>query len=235
MDSGALLDLLGNRNRRRILRLLAQKPCYVTEISEHLGVSPKAVIDHLRKLEEADLVNSRTDNHRRKYFYIANNVRLEVNVSQYGYGAKSAYPASSTLDLGSCQHLSVNVDRLRSDGDGDGEDIAALAEELRELEQLENELSLAQRYVQGCLIEAIEQIVNRLQADTEVDEILNGRIFFEVLVAIATGHHTISEIREIVDVPEPVLENTLERFREHELLEECDGKWQISNRGPVAD
>jgi len=32
MDSAVLLDLLGNENRRRILRLLATKPCYVTEI-----------------------------------------------------------------------------------------------------------------------------------------------------------------------------------------------------------
>ena len=57
MDSAALLDLLGNENRRRILGLLAQRPCYVTEISDSLGVSPKAVIDHLRKLEEAGLVD----------------------------------------------------------------------------------------------------------------------------------------------------------------------------------
>ena len=65
MDSAALLDLLGNENRRRILRLLARKPCYVTEISEYLGVSPKAVIDHLRKLEEAGLVESRVARHDR--------------------------------------------------------------------------------------------------------------------------------------------------------------------------
>jgi len=66
MDSAVLLDLLGNENRRRILRLLATKPCYVTEISEYLDVSPKAVIDHLRKLDEAGLVESTTDDHRRR-------------------------------------------------------------------------------------------------------------------------------------------------------------------------
>jgi len=81
MDSAELLDLLGNANRRRILRLLAHKPCYVTEISEYLGVSPKAVIDHLSKLDDAGLVESRTDDRRRKYFSIARNLRLEVQVS----------------------------------------------------------------------------------------------------------------------------------------------------------
>ena len=109
MDSAALLDLLGNENRRRILRLLARKPCYVTEISEYLGVGPKAVIEHLRKLEEAGLIESHVDDQRRKYFHIARHVRLEVNVSPYGFASKSAYPANSSFDITTCRHLSLDV------------------------------------------------------------------------------------------------------------------------------
>ena len=109
MDSAALLDILGNENRRRILRLLSQKPCYVTEISEYLGVSPKAVIDHLRKLEEAGLVESRTDDQRRKYFHISRNLRLEVDVSPYEFGMKSAYPASASLDVSACRYVSLDL------------------------------------------------------------------------------------------------------------------------------
>lgn len=110
MDSAEFLDLLGNENRRRILQLLARKPCYVTEISEFLGVSPKAVIDHLRKLEEAGLVKSRTDERRRKYFSINRHVRLEVTVSPYEFGTKSAYPTSTRLDLTSCRRLEIDLD-----------------------------------------------------------------------------------------------------------------------------
>ena len=110
MDSAEFLDLLGNENRRRILQLLARKPCYVTEISEFLGVSPKAVIDHLRKLEDAGLVESRTDDRRRKYFSINRHIRLEVTVSPYEFGTKSAYPASTRLDLTSCRRLSIELE-----------------------------------------------------------------------------------------------------------------------------
>src|SRR6056297_3372705 len=109
MDSAELLDILGNENRRRILRLLSRKPCYVTEISEYLGVSPKAVIDHLRKLEDAGLVESRTDDQRRKYFSISRNLRLEVSVSPYEFGMKSAYPASANLDASRWRYLSLDV------------------------------------------------------------------------------------------------------------------------------
>ncbi len=143
MDSAVLLDLLGNENRRRILRLLSHKPCYVTEISEYLGVSPKAVIDHLRKLEDAGLIESRTDDQRRKYFHISRNLRLEVNVSPYGFGAKSAYPANPELEMPSC------TSRLDDVGENAGAERSELARELGKLEELDNELSLAQRWVQG--------------------------------------------------------------------------------------
>ena len=118
MDSAAVLDLLGNENRRRILRLLARKPCYVTEISDCLAVSPKAVIGHLRKLDEADLVESHVDDRRRKYYSIARNLRLEVNVSPYDFGTKSAYsesPVWTSLAASRVRVRSTSMETCRHD------------------------------------------------------------------------------------------------------------------------
>ncbi len=85
MDPAKLLDILGNENRRKIIQLLANRPCYVSEISGRLGVGPKAVINHLSLLEQAGLIECSVDEQRRKYFNIANNMRLEVAVSPYAY------------------------------------------------------------------------------------------------------------------------------------------------------
>ncbi len=121
MESAELLDLLGNENRRRILRLLSRKPCYVTEIGEYLDVSPKAVIDHLEKLEEAGIVESRTDGSRRKYFNIARDVRLEVTVSRHEYGTKSAYPANPAMDIrGQCTHVRLDVEGVATEPTDNG-------------------------------------------------------------------------------------------------------------------
>ncbi len=117
MDSAEFLDLLGNDNRRRILRLLARKACYVTEISEQLGVSPKAVIDHLGKLEDAGLVESRTDDRRRKYFSISRHVSLEVTVSPYEFGTRSAYPSSSRLDITTCRQVTLDLESVTDGSD----------------------------------------------------------------------------------------------------------------------
>jgi len=229
MDAGALLDLLGNENRRRILRLLSRKPCYVTEISEHLGVSPKAVIDHLRRLEEAELIESRTDDQRRKYFHIAQNVRLEVTVAPYGFGMKSNYPASPSLDLSRCSHLSIEVsadgERPRAAANGGTEpvdpgELAGLAGALQELEEIERELSVAQRWVQG----RIAGVLDRLSAELEDDGYLDA----EVLTAVAKGKRDAESISRELELPLTLVEECLDRLAENGvLLRESDG-WTVA-------
>jgi ArsR family transcriptional regulator len=154
MDSSELLDILGNENRRSILRLLSQKPCYVTEISEYIGVSPKAVIDHLQMLEDAGLVESHVDDRRRKYFHISRSLRLEVDVSPYTFGVKSSYPRRTTV---SYEHVEIN-------GVGEEEEVNDLFDRLERLKEVKNELSIAQRHVQAHMEEVMERI------DEELDE-----------------------------------------------------------------
>jgi ArsR family transcriptional regulator len=220
MDSAALLDLLGNENRRRILRLLARKPCYVTEISEYLGVSPKAVIDHLRKLEDAGLVESRVDSQRRKYFSIARNLRLEVNVTPYGFGTKSAYPASRGLDFGRCRYLSLDVSSSLEEDPGDAH---ALAGELDRLEGLENELSMAQRWVQG----RITDVMDRLSESFDGHGSLDGRFYAEVLAAMANGAETVSKLSHRVDASPEMVEEALETLVRHGVVESDGDHWSL--------
>jgi ArsR family transcriptional regulator len=227
MDSAELLDLLGNANRRRILRLLAQKPCYVTEISEFLGVSPKAVIDHLRKLEEAGLVESRTDDRRRKYFSIAENLRLEVNVSPYEFGTKSAYPASSAVDMTSCRYLSIEVNGAVPNGEEDDDEdtttaLPQLAETLQELEQLENELSLAQRFVQGRLAAIRERI-----ADAISDA--NPRLVTELLAALAEEDLQSETLSARAEAPQDVVEEVLAQLQSEGVVSHENGVWSLGD------
>jgi ArsR family transcriptional regulator len=225
MDSAALLDLLGNENRRRILRLLARKPCYVTEISEYLGVSPKAVIDHLRKLEEAGLVESTVDEGRRKYFSIARNLRLEVNVSPYDFGTKSAYSASPNLDITSWRYVSLDVERsapAESDDESAADaELLSLAEELRELERLENELSMAQRWVQGRLTETLDRISSHFEG-------LDGRFYAELLRGLAVGPATPERLSRRVEAPPDVVADALEGLSAHGVVEQDGEEWRLA-------
>ncbi len=218
MDSAVLLDLLGNENRRRILRLLSQKPCYVTEISEYLGVSPKAVIDHLRKLEDAGLIESRTDNQRRKYFHISRSLRLEVNVSPHGFGTKSAYPASASLDMsGRCPHLSLDAtsDNLGTDS------VEELASEFARLQSLENELSLAQRWVHGRINDTLDQLNDRLGTETD------SRFYAEVLAAVAESDGQTSSVIERVGAAATAITDALDLLEDRGVIERTGDRWTV--------
>jgi ArsR family transcriptional regulator len=82
VEVARLLDILGNRNRRRIIELLRQKPCFVTEISDTLTLSPKAVIDHLQMMERETILSSQIDERRRKYYYLANDILIDVSLKE---------------------------------------------------------------------------------------------------------------------------------------------------------
>jgi len=69
-------------NRRRIISMLQQKPCFVTELSERLMLSPKALIEHLQMMEEQELLKSYLDERRRKYYYLTGDIAISVSCSR---------------------------------------------------------------------------------------------------------------------------------------------------------
>jgi ArsR family transcriptional regulator len=85
-----ILDILGNRNRRRIISLLRQKPCFVTELSERLTLSPKALIEHLALMEQMEILGSYLDDRRRKYYYLTRDISVRVSFERQEDGVRSA-------------------------------------------------------------------------------------------------------------------------------------------------
>ncbi len=101
---GRLLDILGNETRRRILILLTRRPYFVSELSQELGVGQKAVLEHLRILESAGLIEGRTEKiprgRPRKYYSIKRGFRLEVLLTPYIFGTEMYEPKAPEEDRG---------------------------------------------------------------------------------------------------------------------------------------
>lgn len=74
----SLFDVLGSKPRLKIIRELASKPRYVTELAERVGMDGKSAVHHLSALEDAGLIESYTTS-RRKYYRLVKTVELRAS------------------------------------------------------------------------------------------------------------------------------------------------------------
>lgn len=86
MDLEAILDVMGCKTRRDILTLLTQEPRFVSEISKELEIGQKAIIEHLRAMEELGMLNSsfqKIERGRpRKYYGISQKMEIQICIDK---------------------------------------------------------------------------------------------------------------------------------------------------------
>lgn len=58
IDKEDILDVMGCKTRRDIINLLREESMFVSEISNELNIGQKAIIEHLRAMEEIGILNS---------------------------------------------------------------------------------------------------------------------------------------------------------------------------------
>jgi ArsR family transcriptional regulator len=82
MDLEEILDVMGCKTRRDILTLLRDEPRFVSQISQELAVGQKAIIEHLRSMEEAGIISSsfqKIERGRpRKYYDILQDIEIHI-------------------------------------------------------------------------------------------------------------------------------------------------------------
>lgn len=82
MDLEAVLDVIGCKTRRDILALLTEEPRFVSQLSQQLNVGQKAIIGHLKAMEELGLINpsyQKIERGRpRKYYEISQDIEIKI-------------------------------------------------------------------------------------------------------------------------------------------------------------
>lgn len=197
-----VLDLIGNESRRRILELLAKKPCYLSEISYYLGMAPKVVIDHLERLEKAGIVKSFEDG-KRRYYYIANSLRIEITISPHVF----------EIDV---RNGEQNIDPMRLLKEAE-ERLFEIDTKTRSLQEMFSAMKLAEEICSS--FSAIQSAINAKLNDMieelleEVERITNDDLERIVLLGIAKGLRKPTEIAESFRIPYKDVFETLESLR----------------------
>ena len=180
-----LLDILGNRNRRRILELLRQKPCFVTEISDTLVLSPKAVIDHLQMMEREEILSCEIDDRRRKYYYLAHDILVDVSLSEF----KGDRPEPA-VDLRANEQLKKTV--------------AMLARMIRAHDQILENLEQVNHDIEIKINDLAHIHKDLFKSDRELS----------VIIALSHQSLTPEELEEVTGMERPELFEILNEFKD---------------------
>jgi ArsR family transcriptional regulator len=199
VEVSRLLDILGNRNRRRIIELLRQKPCFVTEISDTLVLSPKAVIDHLQMMEREEILSCQVDDRRRKYYYLANDILIDISLKQ-------VHELPATLD----DEMNAGQEQLKNSVVMLGRMIKAHDMILSNLEQVNHD---------------IETKIHDLARNHKVLFRSNREI--TVVIALSHDSLTAEELVQVTEMSPEDLAEILKRFMKKGLLKRTKDRYSL--------
>lgn len=86
MDSGVILDILGNDTRRKILAVLSRQPMYFNQLAREIDIGQQAILRHLQMLESRGIVKTYGEKSDlgapdRKYYKLDTSFVLTVSLS----------------------------------------------------------------------------------------------------------------------------------------------------------
>jgi len=208
-----ILEALGNDNRRRILSLLSKKPCYVSEISYALKMAPKAVIEHLEKLENAGLVKSFEDG-RRRYYYINESMRLEISITPHLFQTNLVRKSSEDFDRVFREAFNLYREINQMSSSIMKTTLNEIYRSLKNLEEIQNKFSLIQSYLSSRASEIFERFLDEIERCVEDD--------YEkiVLLGLSKGAKKVSEISEEFGIPYAEIEKAIEKLKAKGVVEE---------------
>ncbi|MDR2966996.1 MAG: ArsR family transcriptional regulator [Methanobacteriaceae archaeon] len=89
VDRDDLLDVMGCRTRREIIDLLREEPRFVSEISKELEIGQKAIIEHLRAMEELGILESSfkkiVRGRPRKYYDMPHDFTINITITESSF------------------------------------------------------------------------------------------------------------------------------------------------------
>ena len=188
VEVARLLDILGNRNRRRIIELLRQKPCFVTEISETLMLSPKAVIDHLQMMEREAILSCQMDDRRRKYYYLENDILIDINLKQI-------------------QGLEVVIEE-KNKGEQLKKSVILLGRMIKAHDMILSNLEQVNHDIETKINDLARNHKDLFRSDREIT----------VIIALSHDSLTFQELQQVTDMSQTDLAEILKRFERKGLI-----------------
>ena len=130
-----ILDVMGCKTRRDIIDLLREEPMFVSEISNEPDIGQKAIIEHLRAMEDVGILNSSYKKilrgRPRKYYDLKNEVNIHITINKNTFDVSLADDMLNTLQLPSGDEWSKLLEIEKRIDAGQLEAIGELKNQIR--------------------------------------------------------------------------------------------------------
>ena len=135
IDKEDILDVMGCKTRRDIINLLREEPMFVSEISNELDIGQKAIIEHLRAMEDIGILNSSYKKilrgRPRKYYDLQHEVNIHITINKNTFDVNLSEDMLNTLQLPSGDEWSKLLDIEKRIDAGQLEAIDELKNQIR--------------------------------------------------------------------------------------------------------
>ncbi|OQD59792.1 transcriptional regulator [Methanobrevibacter arboriphilus JCM 13429 = DSM 1125] len=142
VDMEDILDVMGCRTRREIINLLREEPRFVSEISQELEIGQKAIIEHLRAMEEIGILESSfkkiVRGRPRKYYDMPNDFTINITITENSFDVNISEDILNLKQLPSGDEWSKLLDIEKRIDQGHWEAVEELKSQIRLYENLKN-------------------------------------------------------------------------------------------------
>ena len=207
IDSEAILDILGNDTRRRILAALADEPMYFNQLAKEVDVGQQAMLRHLDALEKGGLIETYAEKSdfgapNRKYYKLNSSFTLTVSLSQDDF-----LITNKTIEESPNKDSKKYYKKLDSIPEDTGAAVSLLQDSLKEVE-----IDMANLELQLSDLRALRQnILRRLhKIGSDKFEEDERKILYMV---VRESPETVSELSELLNEKESVLKAVITRMK----------------------
>lgn len=207
LNSDAILDILGNDTRRRILAALADEPMYFNQLAKEIDIGQQAMLRHVEALEKTGLIETYAEKSafgapNRKYYKLSSAFTLTIALSEDDFSI-----TNKKIEVASTKEFKKHYKKLNSLPKETGSAVALLQDSLEEIDA-----DIAELELQLNNLRAQRQIILRRLHEIGVDKFEDDerKILY---MMVRESPETVAELSELLDKRESAVRDMIARMK----------------------
>ena len=207
LDSDAILDILGNDTRRRILAALADEPMYFNQLAKEIAIGQQAMLRHVEALEKIGLIETYAEKSdfgapNRKYYKLSSAFTLTISLSEDDFSI-----TNKKIEASPNKNSHKRSKKLEPIPEETGAAVSLLQDSLEEIDAGIGELELKLNDLRAQRQNILRRL-HEIGVDKFEDE--ERRILYTI---VRESPETVAELSEMLDRKESAVREAIERMR----------------------